>query len=459
MSVRFTPRSAVALVLALGCAVSLGMNLPGHLSYDSILQLWQGRSGVYNTWHPPVMAWLLGLGDALVPGASLFVVLDTLLLYGALAALLLLPGRPSWLAIPVALLWAASPQGLIYPGIVWKDVLYAGATVCGFVVLAFAAARWHVAARARVGLSGAALALWTLAALARQNGLVALVCGVAALGWIAGRDMALARVRRGLAVAGGALLASLLVIAAATAAFNAHSDGEPARLHQVEDLQAYDLAAAVRTDPGFRMGLLARREPDLERLIRTHGAAEYSPVRIDSLAADQALQAATQDGPPELLAGQWRDLVLQHPGLYLKIRLTALRWVFLTPDVRTCVPIFVGVTGPQPWMDKLHIAERESRRDHALRVYSAPLMDSPIFSHAAFALAALALLAILLRRRAPADVAMVAMISSALLFAATFLVLSVACDYRYLYALDVSSVAGALYLALTRGWRPSAGRL
>ena len=84
MSVRFTPRSAVALVLALGCAVSLGMNLPGHLSYDSILQLWQGRSGVYNTWHPPVMAWLLGLGDALVPGASLFVVLDTLLLYGAL---------------------------------------------------------------------------------------------------------------------------------------------------------------------------------------------------------------------------------------------------------------------------------------------------------------------------------------------------------------------------------------
>jgi hypothetical protein len=33
-------------------------------------------------------------------------------------------------------------------------------------------------------------------------------------------------------------------------------------------------------------------------------------------------------------------------------------------------------------------------------------------------------------------------------FAGTFLVVSIACDYRYLYALDLAAITGALYLAV-----------
>ena len=38
----------------------LAITAPGYLSYDSVSQLGDARSGFYNSWHPPVMAWLLG---------------------------------------------------------------------------------------------------------------------------------------------------------------------------------------------------------------------------------------------------------------------------------------------------------------------------------------------------------------------------------------------------------------
>ena len=87
------PRLATAAILIVAAAVSLWLNLPGHLSYDSVVQLAEGRTGAYNGEHPPVMSWLLGLGDVLAPGTALFVVFDTLLVYGALVALVMIAPR------------------------------------------------------------------------------------------------------------------------------------------------------------------------------------------------------------------------------------------------------------------------------------------------------------------------------------------------------------------------------
>ena len=53
------------------------------MSYDSVVQLADGRSGHYDSWHPPVMAWLLGLFDALLPGPGLFLLFMVLLFAGA----------------------------------------------------------------------------------------------------------------------------------------------------------------------------------------------------------------------------------------------------------------------------------------------------------------------------------------------------------------------------------------
>jgi hypothetical protein len=70
-------------LLLLGFVLLLALNWPGQMSYDSVVQLTDGRSGQYDSWHPPVMAWLLGLFDGLLPGTGLFLLFTTLLLLGA----------------------------------------------------------------------------------------------------------------------------------------------------------------------------------------------------------------------------------------------------------------------------------------------------------------------------------------------------------------------------------------
>ena len=53
----------------LGFGILLALNWPGQMSYDSVVQLWPTAAiGHYDSWHPPVMAWLLGLFDRLVAG-------------------------------------------------------------------------------------------------------------------------------------------------------------------------------------------------------------------------------------------------------------------------------------------------------------------------------------------------------------------------------------------------------
>src|SRR5262249_2785037 len=86
-------------LLFLGFGLLLAFNWPGQMSYDSVVQLTDGRSGQYDSWHPPVMAWLLGLFDALLPGTGLFLLSTTLLLLGAW--LFLLSGKRGGWGLPV----------------------------------------------------------------------------------------------------------------------------------------------------------------------------------------------------------------------------------------------------------------------------------------------------------------------------------------------------------------------
>ena len=182
---RSPARALTLTILALGLLAVLAANLPGQMSYDSVVQLQDGRSGVYHTWHPAVMAWLLGLGDAVLPGTAVYVTAVATLAFAALALPVIDAPRVGWAAPVVALLACASPLLLLEQGLVWKDVLFADAFVAAFALLASAARRG--AGRAAWGAWGGAATLLALAVLVRQNGLVAAVFASAAAGWIAWR--------------------------------------------------------------------------------------------------------------------------------------------------------------------------------------------------------------------------------------------------------------------------------
>jgi len=440
-------RIAAAGIILAGFVLCLAVDLPGHLSYDSIVQLLEGRTAQYGNWHPAVMSWLLGLADAAVPGTSLFVVFDALLFFASLLGLLLIRPQPSRAVCAVAAVLILCPQVLIYQGIVWKDVLFADVAVAGFACLALGAERWEDA-KVRFALVCGAFALFALAALVRQNGAVVPLFGAVALGWIAARRAPSRPFTRAVLIGGGALLAAGLLAASAAFALATRTVGDSGPSVQLQLLQTYDVIGAAAKQPDLDLARIAGDDSSLVKIIRTIGVRAWSPARNDTLGNTTALQEALDDADPDTMAAQWHDLIVHHPWLYLRVRAEVFGWVFFTPDLEQCLPYEVGVDGPAGVMAELGLKERNDIRDDALDKYAHLFVGTPVLSHAAYAVLALISLLILLRRGRAPDIAVAFLLLAALAFAASFFVISIACDYRYLYFLDLATMVAIFYLAL-----------
>jgi hypothetical protein len=97
------------------------------------------------------------------------------------------------------------------------------------------------------------------------------------------------------------------------------------------------------------------------------------------------------------------------------------------------------------------LTRRKSAWDDTLADSAMLLAPTPVYSHAAYAGLAVLLLGLLLWRRRAPDFAIAGLLGAALSFVASFAVISIACDYRYLYAIDVAAIAAAIYVTAT--WR------
>jgi hypothetical protein len=449
---KVAPQLLAVAVLAVAAAACLALNWPGHFTWDSVNQLAEGRDGVYSGQHPPVMSWLLGLADAVRPGGALFVVFDAALVFGALAAWACVSRPASWLVAVVALAACATPQLIVYPAIVWKDVLFAASSTAGFACLAWAAADWERSLR-RGLLLGACVALLALAAMTRQNGAVVLPFAALAVGWIAARSGA--GWRRGAAYGVAGLAACAALTLGGSAALNTRLDAGSAPPSAFRNLEVYDLVAAMVRDPTLDLGVLKARAPWLGAELRTDGVANYDPSRIDPM--QPMLEGL--DAHPEaagLIAAQWRELILRHPWLYLRVRASAFAWVFLTPAPDQCVMVETGVDGDPDALADAGLTERRTAMDDLMGDYALAFDITPVSSHAAYAGLGVLLMIGLVMRRRPADIAVTAMLASAMAFAASFALISIACDYRYLYDLDLTVIAAALYAsASSRGLWPA----
>jgi hypothetical protein len=438
-----TPRNTTAAVILTVGALAILIEYPGTIEYDAMAQLLEGRAGVYSFWHPPVMSWLLGLADAAVTGAGLFAAGQALTAFGALAALMWLPLRVKWTALwalPLLLL----PQVFAFQGIVWKDVLFADASLAGFVLLALAAAHWNPARR-RFALLGGSVLFLALAALTRQNGLLLVPAAALALGLVVRRRES--SWRRGAIFGVAFFAATVAAVAGATGLLMLRHDGEDATGYQFKLLHVYDLTGMIRRNPTIELKVLDREAPEFARVIRGDGARLYSPERNDTMEQSQGIEAGLDVTPPDVLSRQWREAVLHHPGTWLIVRAEDFAWVFLQIHPERCVPFAAGVGNEPEFLPDLEMKSRFDARDRVLLGYDKFFVGTPFYSHAFFALIAIAALWPMARRRRSEDIAMIGMLGGLLAFAVSFFVISIACDYRYLYALDLGAVAAALYLA------------
>jgi hypothetical protein len=441
---RVDPATAFRLVLAVGFLVMVGANMPGQISTDSVMQLFEGRHHVRETFGPAVYAAILGGFDSIVPGTGLYLAASGALLFASLAGLRTLRPRMSWFGPLVALAVVLSPALVIYQGVVWKDVLFANLCVAGFVLLARAAAAWTRPGRPWITLA-TVVVLLALAAQVRQNGLIAVGPAALVMAWTA-------RVG-GLKAMLGWSLGLLLGVLALSYAFGVMSQPAKAGADQathvgIRILQHYDIVGAVAHDKGLRLDKIRLADPLAERVVRIRGAAVYSPERIDYFELDPVMNKTLWRLSDSVVDAQWRDLIVHHTSDYLAHRWDAFRWVLTTPMIDSCLPIFVGVEGPPAKLTDLNLARAVDDADRSLLNYGTWFLDTPVFSHISYALAAAIAALVMLWRGEPQDVAMAGLMVAGLGFAASFFVISIACDYRYLYFLDLAALAGVLYLAI-----------
>ncbi|PZQ64163.1 MAG: hypothetical protein DI570_06330 [Phenylobacterium zucineum] len=436
-------RWALWLALLAGYLMMLRLNLPGHLSVDSVLALHEGRFNVRTTWNPAIFGWLLGRADSVWRGAGLAVVVSGAVLFGAWAALAALRRGVTWLAPIVALGVIALPQVVIYPGIVWKDVWFAEAGIAGFVVLAFALRSQRLAAR--LPLLALSALLLAVAGLLRQNGLLLAGAGAVAIAWAgwsrgAGRSVFTAAIW-----AVSVAVISLLLSIYAQPQGVGRPDGAGSKGLRL--LQGYDLVGAAAREP-LALSAIDKASPTADDVIRAQARTAYSPERVDTLGLDPKISAALADAPDDALRSEWLDLITRHTGLYLDVRSEVFRQVLMTPVIDRCLPVHVGIAGPDKALAELKMPVRTSREDVRLYNYVTWFLDTPAYAHLTYGVVALAVMGLLLIRREPADLAIAALQGGALAFAASFFVISIACDYRYLYFLDLAAITGVIYLAI-----------
>ena len=188
-------------------------------------------------------------------------------------------------------------------------------------------------------------------------------------------------------------------------------------------------------------------------IIKARAPFDYSGRSVDFLDPDPAMTRAFQGVMPPVKQAQWLDLILKRPDLYLRVRLEDFRWVLAAPVIEWCLPAYVGADAPGTKMAEMDLPRRFTGADRQLDNYSSWFFGTPIYAHSTFVLLALVLAGLFLWRRDPADIAMAALQLAGVGFASSFLIISVSCDYRYMYFTDLAALSGLLYAAIDPPWR------
>ena len=438
------PRDFVLGVILLQAAGGLALGLPGHLSVDSIVQLYEARTLHFISFHPPMMSLLLRVLDGWGHGTASFVVLDQLLLTASFA--LLFWQRESHLRWPAAVAAAPvvlNPLVLAYTGIVWKDVLMVYLATFGYVCLYVASNR--SGSRRIASALGAVLAL-ALAASARQHALVLALPG-AVYGALLLSDRPATRWGLALLLCAGVVGINIAIVAYADSV--AVGEQVPRTEAGLRSLAIFDLAGIAANGGAIPDAAVAAQ-------VSAAFVPSYIPAQMGTLPEPVAGSPLWRMKIPDLLA-LWGRTILHSPRAYLSHRAAHfgdLLW-------RPCLLMYSGVKSTvyvpslgRDIMPELGLAGRWDRRDRELKRWSDLLRNTTPMFNPVFGSVVLAVCAAALWRRDGAS-ALVVFAASTFLYSLAFAVIGLSCDFRYLYILPVA--ATVLLLALIAGAR-SAGR-
>ncbi|MBN8465432.1 hypothetical protein JYJ95_02855 [Corallococcus exiguus] len=395
---------------------------PGLMSVDTIDQYAQGLRGVFDDVHPPLGSLLLGFSGRLVGSPWLVLVGQLLLLAGSMALLVRSPdGRLQRRGLFILGVFLVVPTVWALAVTLWKDVMAAAvllgavaALKCRRPLLALVLLMAGTAFRHNALVAALPLAIPVMFQLSRPRWrwpLRALVLAVL----VAGLALTPSLLNRALGASKGWAAGQLFVFDLA-GIYVAHPELFPGSTLE-QDTSAPELA---RSYSPFHVGFLLSGAPDAR------------PVPLESL-----------PGRRDVLVREWSRVVRAQPAAYAHHRWETFQRLIGAFEGPVFFP-FQARIDPNPWGFQL---PDQGLLNQWLRRGADLVKNSPLFRGWAWlgALTALALISLFDVRRRP--LAFFTALSG-LGYGLSYLVISIGCDFRFLYWSVIATFA-ALALRVT----------
>lgn len=427
----------LALVAA-GYALTLVVFYPGIMNYDARYTYLDGAKGFYGDWQSPVMVWLWATVDLIAPGsASMFLLIASLYWLGVGAVAAGLARRSPVLAIVWPLL-ALSPPLFAFVGVIWRDVLMAGAWLLAagaiFTTVGLRS-HWRLVAR------GLALILIVFGVLIRPNALGAAPLLIAYAIWPA--QFAWKRVALLFLPAAVALFVIVQIVY--YGAFGA------TRQHPLHSIVVFDLGGITYFTGENRFpanwsaaemeALRGRCYDPTYWNIYWNGDCKFVMARLEN--------ELKVFGTPAL-SRAWLDAIVHHPVAYLRHRLTFFGNFLLGQHLAMWI---MDIENPP------HAVFPDRPAFNALRAVHDALQPTPLFRIGAWLGASLLICILAIRRRhSPEGAFAIAVCGSAGLYVLSYLLLGVASEFRYGYWAVLASAAGLMAILLPKQPETAPGR-
>ncbi len=429
------PNNYLILVIGLivfQASISLWIGLPGQMSTDSIIQLYEGRTHQGISFNPPLMSVMLGWFDQIGDAPFLFVLLSQLMLSLSTWIALADCAHPNRIRLFVCAVLILNPVTLEYVGIVWKDILLAHSAILLYFLIA------QARRRRAVGFAQLVLfvALLTVVTGARQQGLL---FTLPAAFWLA--SLLCTSKWRMLVCTTGLFIAPILInkLAIEPTLHVLQSDGTSIG---VKLLSRFDLAGIVANGGTLPPETPLALAEELRQL-----ASQYSIYRVDTLLAPSPTLWTMSTGKTLTLT---LHTIIRNPKAYLLHRIRHFSSLIGFQDPHQCNLMYSGIGGPivhplvaQELTSFLHLTPGPTRATQTINWMWWNYADNLLFKHTLYALLLLASCVWLYRRN---ELVVLTLCICNLLYLMSYSVLGIACDFRYAYILVPTTSLVFVYL-------------
>jgi hypothetical protein len=417
----------------------LGMLLyahPGYMSYDSVAQLLEARSGVFSDGHPPAMAALWRGLDFVVAGPIGILLLQTVTFLGG-TYLLLRRFMTSRAAAVCASLVLWFPPISATMGVIWKDCLMAGFLVLGTALL-ISDRRWT-----RI------LGLVVLAAAtATRHNALAMTLPLIALLFVWNPSH---RWWKRYPIA----IAAWVAVTLSAQTFNgALTDRKTFIWHQ--SLALYDMVGTLRFAPDIPdselhttfAGITVQQTHDLQALARTPFDRKASfPAELWGI-TDRFFVRPTTASERDAIVRAWKQIVLGHPQAYATYRWQVFRELVQLTSMDLGSPIyrwFVDIQDVDGSAARMRHSATLSGIQHLLLPGMVRAGETPLFRVYVYLFASLLLLGFAIRDRVILSVLLSGLSGESALF-----ILTPTTDFRYSSWLIVATMLAVVMLVAKR---------